>query len=280
MNKFLYIVLVIGLIACKQNQTNKLYSKESTIIVENDETILNNYFYQNIGNGKVLAVNEKQNITDSTQIPSFVITPVLPQSDSAKWQLNFNAQQYHISNTYLTTESYLEGKDYTFELYNISNGKKIINYTYDKFEVNYTNDKQRRIVAFYSKNAIDRDNSGFKFTPKTLGYLFYASNDGIIDYYRLDVKDVELKDKYDVSNTNISLGADDESSLLRFNSNKSIFFTTITGDNASDINFNIGVTMYVNEPYTSLEFPIQVKNNQLSFNEDDLNETDFVLVSN
>ncbi len=280
MKRLTYLVIVFVLASCQPKETTKINQSGSNISLQDGAIIINNLYYQHLGDGNVLAVNKIENISDPTIIPEFIISPVLPKKDSAKWQIDFNAQQYDIAKNYLTTESYLEGKDYTFELYNINNGKKIINYTYDKFEVNYTNENERRIVAFYSKNAVNKENSGLEFNNKTLGYFLYAHQNGVISQLRLDAKDESLVDKYDVSNTNILLSADDETGLLRFNSNKSIFFTNISGENKTEINFNVGVTLFINDPYEPFELQLKVENDVLKFNEADLKTTDFVLVSN
>lgn len=280
MKKHFYLLFILALVACKQDEVPQINVNGSTISIEEGETILNNLYYQNIGNGKVLAINKIENIDDSLEIPMNIITPVLPKSDSAKWQINFAAQSFEISRNYITTESFIEGKEYTYALYNLANGNKILDYTYDKFEVLFTNENERRIIGFYTKNAINREKSGLKFNDKTLAYFFYVNDDGEINHLRLDVKDVNLIDKYDISNTNVGLFPLTETGFLRFNSNKSLFFTSLTGENKNEINFDVEVTLYSFDPYEPYTLKLKVENDLLKFNEDDLKETDFVLVSN
>lgn len=280
MKKHFLLYLIVSLIACKQEENPKINTNGSNIQIEEGETILNNFYYQNIGNGKVLAINKVENINDSLQLPLNIIMPVLPKADSAKWQINFAAQNFEIHKNYLVAESYLDGKDYTYALFNIDNGQKIMDYTYDKFEILYTNENQKRNLGFYSKNAINKESLDLDFNEKTLGYFFYANSKGEINHLKVEVKDESLKDKYDISNTNIELNSSIENGVLRFNSNKSLFFTSFSGDNKEEINFDIEVTFFSFDPYQPYKIQLNVENDVLKFNETDLKETDFVLVSN
>lgn len=250
------------LYSCSNSSSSELNNDCSSLKFEDNQLVINNYYFKNIDKNKVLAVHSFQQTWDSLAIPSYKLYPVHPKVDSASWTLEFDAEDFQIQKNLLTSEVSLPGFDATFALYNLDFGVKLLDYTYDKFEILFFDDLEKRFLGFYSSKAANIEKSDFSFDKQTLGFFSYANLQGDVQTLEIKLTKPEVPDSFDLSNPVIELKPKDDKAL-ELKSGKTLYFTGSNGKEKSEINFDIFITFYSLKEYTPHTFQLEVKSDKM-----------------
>lgn len=161
-------------------------------------------------------------------------------------------------------------------MYNLNNGNEVLAYTYDKFEVLFSSEEQRRFIGFYSRDAANISASSYDLDEFSLGVLSYVNQNGEGQHYKIEVQ--TTPEDYDISSPVIELLAVKENAI-ELMSGKTLYFTGEDGTNKNAVNFNIQVSFFTKTDYEERSFLLQVRNDVLLSNADLSPDLEFRLIS-
>jgi hypothetical protein len=262
-----YFLVFILLIGCSSPSKNIIQNSCSSISETDKGLLLHSTFYKLLDNGTVLSVTRVEIAGDTSTVPKTTISPIYPKGDSASWQIQFEANEYKIVKDLLISELVNFGNDASYKLFNLNNGKEVIKYTYDKFDVLFSDENEKRFLGFYGMNAADKASSGLDFNDLTFGFLSFSNKDEILGQIRIDTKDDLWLDVLDISNPVIELMPLLENALS-LNSGKTLYFTGADGTQSSDVNFDIQITFYTTDTYKPVSFTLHVRKDKFELVKD------------
>lgn len=241
-------------VSCKQSNTSD--SKDSFLETKDDKTFIYNKYYKALDDEKVVLIHEN-GIVGSDEPMRYTIAPVLPEGFLFD-PIQFDANTIEYEKNLLIAEVFKEGKDYTYSLYSLINGNHLMDYTYDKFDVFFNNEDERRFIGFYSRNATTKNS----FENNVVGIFYYADLNEQLSKLQLKVvNDYDLSN-LDISNPVIELMGI-ENNAIQVHSGKSLYYSGSDGKKKEEVYFDIKVTFYTNQSYLPLSFMLQVRNDQL-----------------
>lgn len=276
MRFFLIGLVLVSIFACKETATNNFPRETCSSLKEQNETlVVQNFYYEEFADNRFLAISEIKNIGEKKEFADFQVSPAWPKQDSALWSLAFKASSYNLLNNFLIAESEEDQKGTSYEMYNLDNGNKVLAYTYDKFEVLFSSEEERRFIAFYSREAANFVSNPFDGKENSLGILAYVNQNGEGQKYRIDVQ--TTANDYDISSPVIELQAIKENAIELL-SGKTLYFTGEDGSNKNAINFNLKVSFFTKSDYEERSFLLQVRNDVLLPNAEINTDLEFKLV--
>lgn len=259
-------IVVLLTVGCNTSEFNSDKGQCSVLTETADGLSIQNSYFKYLVDGTVVSIIQNERIGDSLNLPTTSITPVYPKAESAKWTINFEAQDFKISKDLLISEVQVNGKDASYKIFNLKNGNEVISYTYDKFDVLFVDENEKRFLGLYGMNASDKASSGLKFEELTFGFLNYSNKEGKLGQIRIDAKDPLLMETLDVSNPVIEL-LPLRGNSLALNSGKTLYFTGADGKRKEDVNFDVKITFYTTDTYEELTILLQVRNDKIELAE-------------
>ena len=278
MMKRIILGTLVLLSACNtsSDDSNLADNCSEIIAAENGVLIQNNYF-QALSNGTILSVQSEEEVGFEDAVSNFKITPAFPKDDAGKWQLEFSGNSFEVSGNTLSTSEEVDNGDYLFKMYDLNTGNSIIEYTYDKFEIMFLDEFEKRYLGFYSTNAASKDNAEFAFSDKTFGYLNYANQNGRISKLSIEAADDMWMSIFDIANPVIEM-LPYKGSSIELNSGKTLYFTSANGKVKEEVNFDIQFTYYTKDTYKPSSFLLEVRGDEIRI-PDDFSNTVFNIVS-
>lgn len=255
-----YSILILFLIYACQNKNSTTIINGTTcssISEENGVKVFNNFYYENFEDGRVFLVNKKSKLNEPLK-SVFSLVPIFPKEDSAKWNLKFVAEKYVINKNTLLAESNEADKVSSYLLYSLSSGNLLLPYTYDKFNVLFSDETQKRWIGFYSRNGANLEESNLTFSNNTLGYISYANQNTLVQQVAIKVNSSEWVDKLDVSSPVIELLPMSESAM-GMPGGKTLYFSAAK----ATIDFKLQITFYNKEDYSPHIIVIPILNDKL-----------------
>ena len=262
-------VLLLWLVACKPapTPTEAIDQTCSSLTESSDGLRIKNQYFKHLQNGSVLAIVQDELIGDTISLPKTLISPVYPKADSGKWQIECYGQEVKFFNDLVIAEAIRTGNDASYKVFNLNNGNEIIAYTYDKFDILFSDENEKRFLGFYGMNASDKKDNPLKFEALTFGFLSFSNKDGLLGQIRIDTKDPMWLDVLDISNPVIEL-VPIKGNALSLNSGKTLYFTSSDGKKGDDVNFDIQITFYTTDTYKPITFMLQVRNDKFELAKD------------
>lgn len=274
----LFLLLVLfTFFSCKETtQANLPSSKCSSLELTNETLTLKNFYFEEYADNHFLAISKFENIGLDNSLADFQVYPTWPKVDSAKWNINFKASRYQLQQNYLIAESEEDQRGTSYVMYNLENGSEVVSYTYDKFEVLFSSEDERRFIGFYSRDAANLASSKYNLDESSLGVLSYVNQNGQGQHYKIEVQ--STPSDYDISSPVIELLSIKENAI-ELMSGKTLYFTGEDGTNINAINFNIQVSFYTKTDYEERSFLLQVRNDVLLSNAELSPDLEFKLIS-
>jgi hypothetical protein len=263
----LIFAVLLSLAGCNSSPSNTAVGACSKLTETSEGLLIQNEYFRYLDDGSVVSIIQNELIGDSLSQTSTRMYPVYPKEDSAKWDIQFNGQDFKIFKDLLISEASENGKDASYKVFNLSNGKEVIFYTYDKFDILFSDENEKRFLGFYGMNATDRIASDLKFDKLTFGYLNYANKEGSLGQIRIATKDPLWLNVLDISNPVIELMPLKENALS-LNSGKTLYFTSTDGKQKEAVNFDIQITFYTTDTYKPTSFTLQVRNDKFELSKD------------
>ena len=260
--KYFIVGCFLLISACAQQEQLDLHHDCSVILSQNGQKILENAYYKVIQNEGVFAIKEKKILDDSLSQTIYNISPVYPITDSADWSIDFKGKGFEMTKSTLVAETTSYDSDASYGIYSLQSGSRILEYTYDKLEVLFIDDSNKRYLGFYSKNGVPSTNIGAISKENTLGIFSYASQDGLLNTIRLEAIDANWLDILDVSNPVLEL-MPIEDNAIQLNAGKKLYFTAEDGFADEGVDFDLKVIFYTTDTYKPVEFMLEVRANQL-----------------
>lgn len=261
-----FLGLLFFVMACNAPEHQTGDGKCSVLKETPQGLFIQNEYYKYLADGKVISILQKEYVGDSLNLPVTAIYPVYPLADSAKWSFSFKGQDYRIIKDLLIAEALSKGKDASYKVFNLNNGNEVISYTYDKFDILFSDESEKRFLGFYGMNAADVEGSELKFEELTFGYLNYANKDGSLGQIKIETKDPMWLEVLDISNPVIELLPLKENAIS-LNSGKTLYFTGADGKQHEEVNFDIQITFYTTDTYKPVSFMLQVRNDKFELAE-------------
>ena len=265
--KYFIVGCFLLISACAQQEQLDLDHDCSSILSQNGQKILENAYYKVIQNKGVFAIKEKKSLDDTLSQTIYNISPVYPVTDSAGWSIDFKGKGFEMTKSILVAETSSYDSDASYGIYSLQSGARILEYTYDKLEVLFVDENNKRYLGFYSKNGAPSSNIKSISKENTLGIFNYASQDGILNTISLEAIDVNWLDILDVSNPVLEL-LPIEDNAIQLNAGKKLYFTAQDGFADEGVNFDLKVIFYTTDTYTPVEFTLEVRANQLLIPQD------------
>lgn len=265
--KYFIVGCFLLMSACAQQEQLDLHHDCSSILSQNGQKILENAYYKVIQNKGVFAIKEKKSLDDTLSQTIYNISPVYPVTDSAGWSIDFKGKGFEMTKSILVAETSSYDSDASYGIYSLQSGARILEYTYDKLEVLFVDENNKRYLGFYSKNGAPSSNIKSISKENTLGIFNYASQDGILNTISLEAIDVNWLDILDVSNPVLEL-LPIEDNAIQLNAGKKLYFTAQDGFADEGVNFDLKVIFYTTDTYTPVEFTLEVRANQLLIPQD------------
>ena len=181
-----------------------------------------------------------------------------------------NATDYSISakisnytlqkNTLTTSLLHSEDGEELYAMYNLTNGNHLLDYTYAKLDVQFSQSEEKRYIGFVARAGIDTTS-----TPKNMfGQFSYASQDQGIQTLLITLKDEENRRFIATNTPDMTLIAKDENTML-LNGDKTLYFSNLENSpEASDIRFDVEMTTFLTEDYESIPFTIAIIDDQIN----------------
>lgn len=262
--KNLFLAVSLLLISCGaiDKKSNGGASNCSSISVGEDGISIDNHYFMSISNGMVLSIRSQENVGGEKSSSNFEVTPVHPKEDSLKWKITFTGDDFEIFNNTLLASKKVENEEDYFAIYELAEGNKIIEYTYDKFEVLFLDENEKRFMGFYSKNAANVNKADYDFNEKSFGFLNYSNQQGQISKIRIDAVDPMWMDIFDVANPVIEM-LPLKGNAIELNSGKTLYFTSSDGKLSDEVNFDIQFTYYTKDTYKPSSFLLEVRGDKI-----------------
>ncbi|MEZ4979156.1 MAG: hypothetical protein R2772_07645 [Chitinophagales bacterium] len=277
MRLFLLALVLFVFFSCKEPvQSNFPTSKCSTLELVDEALTLKNFYFEEYGDKKFLAVSKFESLDDENSLANFEVYPSWPKQDSAKWDVKFKASRYQLLQNYLIAESEEDLRGTSYVMYNLENGNEVVSYTYDKFEVLFSSEEERRFIAFYSRDAANLSSSVYELDESSLGILSYVNQNGEGQHFKIQVQ--TTPNDYDISSPVLELLSIKENAI-ELMSGKTLYFTGEDGTNKNAVNFNIQVSFFTKTDYEERSFLLQVRNDVLLSNADLSPDLEFRLIS-
>ena len=260
--KYFIVGCFLLISACAQQEQLDLHHDCSVILSQNGQKILENAYYKVIQNEGVFAIKEKKILDDSLSQTIYNISPVYPITDSADWSIDFKGKGFEMTKSTLVAETTSYDSDASYGIYNLQSGARILEFTYDKLEILFVAEANKRYLGFYSKNGAPSTNIKSISKENTLGIFNYASQDGLLNTISLEAIDVNWLEILDVSNPVLEL-MPIEGNAIQLNAGKKLYFTAQDGFADEAVNFDLKVIFYTTDTYKPVEFILEVRANQL-----------------
>ena len=260
--KYFIVGCFLLISACAHQEQLDLHHDCSVILSQNGQKILENAYYKVIQNEGVFAIKEKKSLDDSLSQTIYNISPVYPITDSADWSIDFKGKGFEMTKSTLVAETTSYDSDASYGIYSLQSGARILEYTYDKLEVLFVAEANKRYLGFYSKNGAPSPNIKSISKKNTLGIFNYASQDGLLNTISLEAIDVNWLEILDVSNPVLEL-MPIEGNAIQLNAGKKLYFTAQDGFADEAVNFDLKVIFYTTDTYKPVEFILEVRANQL-----------------
>jgi len=263
----LIVLVLLVFVACDSSPSNATKGTCSVLSETSEGLMIQNEYFKSLADGTIVSISQRELIGDSLSIISTRMYPVYPNADSAKWAIQFDGQEFKIFKDLLISEASKNGNDASFKVFNLNNGNEVITYTYDKFDILFLDESEKRFVGFYGMNASDRNTSNLKFDMLTVGYLNYSNKDGSLGQIKIDTKDPLWLEVLDISNPVIEL-MHLKGNAVSLNSGKTLYFTGADGKKREEVNFDIQITFYTTETFEPISILLQVRNDKFELAED------------
>lgn len=261
-NLFLAASLLLVSCGALDKESNRGASNCSSISIGADGVSIENSYFMPISNGMILSVFSQENIGGENMPSTFEVWPVYPKEDSLKWEITFTGDDFEVFNNTLIASKKVDNDEDYYVLYDLVAGNKIIEYTYDKFEVLFSDENEKRFMGFYSKNAANMNKGDYKFNEKSFGFLSYANQQGQISKIRIDAMDPMWLEIFDVANPVIEM-IPFKGNAIELNSGKTLYFTSSDGKLSEEVNFDIQFTYYTKDTYKPSSFLLEVRRDKI-----------------
>lgn len=260
--RYIFVGFLFSLFACQEETRKNFQSECSSISAQNNETIIDNCYYQTINNQEILAIKEKIVFGDTSGLSTFQVSKMMPDNEAYDWSVNFEGRSFDVVSPLLIVETSELNSNASYQAYSLINGSKVLEYTYDKFEVLFSDKTKKRMIGFYSNQGATSKFLQENSNKKTFGILSYGSQDELLNSIRIDAADPMWMDVIDISSPVIELLPIKENAISLYGG-KTLFFTSHDGVQNDELNFDVKIVFYTTDTYKPVEFVLEVRDNQL-----------------
>jgi hypothetical protein len=231
----------------------------------NDFVIQNEYFkpYQYEVNGSVQSyifkIKESEIVSASGNRKNIELSPVYSSSTISAWNISSAFDDFTMKKNVLTGEMFAtDEQESSFYMYNIDNGKLLMEYTYGNLEVHFPDGISKRYFGFYSQKG--RPNSQFQFNNKDIvGYFTYASDKEKLQVVEVKVLNPAQFQQMDKNSPMLEFEETENPNVLNTTA-RTVYYSGIDNleKQINEVELAFNATFYIGENYTAetIVFPL------------------------
>lgn len=265
--RYLTMFALLLFAACTSDSPTKMAHDCSSMYEEEERVVIENAYFKILDDESLLAVKERKILGDTIGQTVFNFSPATANSIAESWSIAFTGDNYSLAKKMLIADISTRESDASYVGYSLATGEVLLEYTYDKFEVLFGDEFNKRYLGFYSNKGRETAFSEVNRTKNTIGFLTYASQKEKLNALRIEAADPFWLDVLDISNPVVELIPVKENSI-QLNAGKTLYFTNHEGENSAGVDFDMKLMFYTTDTYKPVEFILQVRNDKLLVPED------------